>query len=251
MAHCRVLKWLALLALGCGSPSSAPIETSGSAQPREDDPLRTTALAINGHVVVLSKRIGLLEYGVIVDRARTLAGVISAEPFLFSEATALTPAAPEPIHITIKGVEPSGAITRAAGSMVKQGAFALAAPETSPPAIVLGDALATTLAVGPGDEITVTLKPLPAAVDDASARPYVFRVTGVIHTGIEQYDRELAFASRAVHQDMIGRGDSPMGIEIRVADYHRSAGVARELAAALGDQYEVLDWRTLNPELSK
>jgi lipoprotein-releasing system permease protein len=213
---------------------------------------RDTALAINAHVVVLKSRSEFAEYRDVIEKAKKIAGVVSAEPFTISEMTATSAAARGPVDLTLKGVEPSGPTPAAITPMVKHGTFTLVATAGAPPPIVIADGLAGALVVKPGDDITVTVKPTqPPEWGQTDTRPYVFRVAGVIHTGIEHYDRELGYVSRGVLQDIDGRGDTPVGVELRVTDYKQSAAIARQLAAALGDPYQVQDWRELNPSLAQ
>jgi len=73
----------------------------------------------------------------------------------------------------------------------------------------------------------------------------------VIHTGVEQYDQALTFVTLEAQQEMLERGDTVVGVEVRVSDYKQSAAIAKQLEAALGGSpFVVEDWRALNPGLA-
>ena len=241
------MKSLAILAvLGCGSSSVQP--------KRADDvaATRNTVLAISAHVIVLKSSTQFSDYRDVIAAAHKIAGVVSAEPFVFTEATATSAGADRPIDMTVKGVEPSGVTNAAISPLLEHGTFSLVGAAEAPPPIVIADGVAAALGVKLGSDITLTVKPLSPGWEPADAKPYVFRVAGVIHTGIDQYDHQLGYASRAALQEVEGTGDSPTGVEVRVADPQQSAAIARQLGTALGGApFEVQDWRELNPWLAK
>src|SRR5678815_5891073 len=53
-----------------------------------------------------------------------------------------------------------------------------------------------------------------------------FTVTGVFYSGFDEYDRRLMYTSLADAQDMNGRGDQVMGVELKVRDVDRVVAVS-------------------------
>jgi lipoprotein-releasing system permease protein len=72
----------------------------------------------------------------------------------------------------------------------------------------------------------------------------------VFYSGFDEYDRRLMYTSLADAQDMNGRGDQVMGVELKVKDVDRAEDIARRLEKALGGPpYQVQDWYELNHNL--
>ncbi|MCW5806484.1 MAG: ABC transporter permease [Deltaproteobacteria bacterium] len=57
------------------------------------------------------------------------------------------------------------------------------------------------------------------------------------------------YASIADTQELVGRGDEALGVELKVADVDRARDIADELGRALGPTYQVQDWYEMNHNL--
>jgi lipoprotein-releasing system permease protein len=119
----------------------------------------------------------------------------------------------------------------------------------------MGKELAHKLKVKVGDAVTVVV-PLSNIDFDtwrakASApRTKKFRVKGIFYSGFDEYDRRLMYTSLRDTQDLVGRGDQVMGVELKVKDVDRASKIAKKLEAALGGPpYTVQDWYDLNHNL--
>src|SRR5262249_47497024 len=97
-----------------------------------------------------------------------------------------------------------------------------------------------------GNRVVVRLPlPIGSAGQQLPDRP--FRVTGILHTDIAEYDAHLALASLTAAQEIEGFGDQVMGLEIRVKDLDHSDEIARAVEGALGGlPFEAKDWFELN-----
>ncbi len=231
--------------VGCSSPAPAPPPpqpATGAAA------LRDKVFKLHGHIVVMKNTVPFEEYRDVIKTAKQTAGVVSAEPFVFAEMIANSPAAAGPIEVAVKGVDPAGSTRMVIEPLMKQGAFdSLGRPEI-PPTVLVADGLAKLLTAKVGDEITLTEQPLDPAWDTKARRPHVFRVGGIFHPDVEDYEQRLAYVSLAAHQDLLDRGDSVLGIEVRVSDFKQSASIAQQIGTALGGApYLVEDWRVSNP----
>ncbi len=123
------------------------------------------------------------------------------------------------------------------------------------PAIILGKELAYKLRAKCGDVVTVVV-PLSNIDFDtwraksSAPRTRKFRVTGVFYSGFDEYDRRLMYTALGNTQELVGRGDQVMGVELKVKDVSRAAAIARKLERALGGPpYQVQDWYELNHNL--
>jgi lipoprotein-releasing system permease protein len=255
--------WVALvLVMSCEkerapqAPSEAPpaprlrVPKDESDPPWAKDPpavLRDKINAVNAHVIVLSPRSSFGEYRDVLRTIERAAGVVAAEPFILAELQIAKPGG-APIGVLVKGVDPKrvGRVL-ALGPHLKAGTLDSLASER--PAIVLGEDLARAVGVRLGDDVTVSQ---PEIVDPSSPRarqPAVFRVTALFHLDFDEYDERLAIVPLGALQEMYGRGDEVMGIEMTVTDLARSDELAKRIAGELGEPYVVQDWYELNKPL--
>jgi lipoprotein-releasing system permease protein len=123
------------------------------------------------------------------------------------------------------------------------------------PPIIMGKELAHKLKAKLGDTVTVVV-PLSNIDFDtwrakASApRTRKFTVTGIFYSGFDEYDRRLMYASLTEVEELQGRGDQVMGVELKVRDVERAEAIAHKLEQALGGPpYQVQDWYELNHNL--
>lgn len=211
--------------------------------------LRDKINGVNAHVIVLKSVLEFAEYRDVLALAERTSGVVAAEPFIFAEVE-ISSARNSRVSAALKAVDPSrvGRVLTI-GQHMKAGSLDSLA-KGDPPSIVLGDVLARTLDVKLGDQVTVTVPPLPEAADAGAGKQQVFRVTGTFHMDFDEYDERLTLASLPAVQAMLGRGDQVMGIEMVVKDLDKSAEVAAAIEQALGGPpYKALDWYELNREL--
>lgn len=128
-------------------------------------------------------------------------------------------------------------------------------PDERLPAIIMGKELARKLRAKVGDVVTVVV-PLSNIDFDtwraksSAPRTRKFRVTGVFYSGFDEYDRRLMYTALENTQELVGRGDQVMGVELKVKDVARAAEIARKLEQKLGGPpYQVEDWYQLNHNL--
>jgi lipoprotein-releasing system permease protein len=119
----------------------------------------------------------------------------------------------------------------------------------------MGKELAHKLKAKLGDMVTVVV-PLSNIDFDtwraksSAPRTRKFRVTGIFYSGFDEYDRRLMYTSLQDTQDLVGRGDQVMGVELKVKDVDRAEEIAQKLEKALGGPpYQVQDWYELNHNL--
>ena len=114
--------------------------------------------------------------------------------------------------------------------------------------LVLGEALALDLGVRPGEELAVVS---PAA--DGTLGNQLFRVTGIIRTGLPFLDRSLALARLEDVQELLALPASRIHeIAVRLDDPMAASAVARELdlGGALPAGAQARGWGELLPQLS-
>lgn len=232
-------------AFGCLAACVLALACSSAPAP---EPLRDLILAINAHVVVTKSTADFGEYRDVVAVARAIdPEVVAAAPFILIEVLIRSDRDPAMVPAVLKGLAAAHGPRRSAperylvaGRMADDPAVA-----GEPPGLVLGRELARRLGVKVGDRVTVVL-PIDGMAPPAAPTARAARVTGILFTDFDEYDRRLTFMSLAAAQDLVGKGDQVLGVELWVRHIGQAARVARSLATALGQPYKVIDWCELN-----
>jgi lipoprotein-releasing system permease protein len=241
---------------------------------------RDKVLGVNAHVIVLKSQTTFAEYRDVMKTAREIdPDVLAVQPFIFAEMLA-TNGKGALSGVAIKGIDPKlvrgvldlekhmvqgsvdslliEACPPGDAASIPAGATAsvLDKPKcmTNPP-IIMGKELAHKLKAKIGDVVTVVV-PLSNIDLDAwrarssAPRTRKFTVTGIFYSGFDEYDRRLMYTSLIDTQDLGGRGDQVMGVELKVKDVDRADEIAKRLEKALGGPpYQVQDWYELNHNL--
>ena len=235
---------------------------------------RDKVLGVNAHVIILKSAATFAENRDVMKTSREIdPEVLAVQPFIFAEMLA-THGKGELSGVAIKAVDPKlvrgvldldkhmqeGSIDSLARKVCSpEDADRPAAARSAPsclldPPIIMGKELAHKLRAKVGDIVTVVV-PL-SNIDDlwrakaSSPRTHKFTVTGVFYSGFDEYDRRLMYASLGDAQDLLGRGDQVMGVELKVKDVDRAGEIAKHLEQVLGGPpYQVQDWYELNHNL--
>jgi lipoprotein-releasing system permease protein len=223
---------------------------------------RDKVLGVNAHVIVLKSQTTFPEYRDVMKTAASIdPDVIAVQPFIFAEML-VTRGKGELSGVAIKGVDPKlvrgvldieSHITQPANANIEE--LLKEPPAGELPPIIMGTELAHKLKAKLGDDVTVVV-PLSNIDFDtyraksSAPRTRKFRVAGIFYSGFEEYDHRLMYTSLRDTQELAGRGDQVMGVEMKVRDVDRAETIARKLERALGGPpYQVQDWYELNHNL--
>ncbi len=121
--------------------------------------------------------------------------------------------------------------------------------------LVLGQPIAQSLGLEIGDTLPIA----STAMTVTGTRPmnYPAKVTGTFKSGIAAQDYSLVYVSLPTGQglqgfdmgdELVGGGDVH-GFSVRLSNIDLSHEVRAELQKKLGDDYSVLSWKDLNPNL--
>ncbi|HEY1817470.1 MAG TPA: ABC transporter permease [Kofleriaceae bacterium] len=216
-------------------------------------------LGVNAHVIVLKSQTTFAEYRDVMDKAKKIdPDVLAVQPFIFAEML-VTRGKGELSGVAIKGVDPKlvKSVLDLDSHMIEGSVDSLSKepPAGQPPPIIMGKELAHKLKAKLGDDVTVVV-PLSnidwdaASMRSTAPRSRKFRVTGIFYSGFDEYDRRLMYCSLQDAQDLEGRGDQVMGVEMKVKNIDRASAIAEHLEKALGGPpYQVEDWYQLNQNL--
>ena len=111
--------------------------------------------------------------------------------------------------------------------------------------IAIGAHLAERLGVTVGGEVTL-MRPSVSQGADLSLKSLSHVVTGVVETGLPDYDRRLVIMNLAAAQQMLEAGDSVSRINLLTRDASRAGELLRPLAAQLQGKAILQTWRELN-----
>jgi lipoprotein-releasing system permease protein len=220
---------------------------------------REKVLGVNAHVIVLKSQATFAEYRDVMKTAQGIdPDVLAVQPFIFAEML-VTRGKGQLSGVAIKGIDPQ--LVRGVLDLDQHmvaGSLDSLAHEPGPgelPPIIMGKELAHKLKAKLGDDVTVVV-PLSNIDFDtwratsSAPRTRKFRITGIFYSGFDEYDRRLMYASLHDAQELQGRGDQVMGVELKVKDVDRASAIAAKLQDALGGPpYQVQDWYELNHNL--
>ncbi|HEY6452016.1 MAG TPA: lipoprotein-releasing ABC transporter permease subunit [Steroidobacteraceae bacterium] len=201
--------------------------------------LKTRILSVTAHATLMGLEGSLKDWRADRARALRMPEVMAAAPYI--EAQALLMHGAHTSGTTVRGVEPEeerravGLAQRIEGGRIEDltdGGYR----------IVLGDALATALAARVGDDV-VLIAPrgdvTPAGIEPRMRR---FRVAGLFHSGMYEYDRALALVNLHDAARIYQMDDRVTGLRLALRDPFMAPRVVRDLAVSLGGGYFVSDW---------
>lgn len=218
--------------------------------------LREKILVGSPDIRVLSfgEDLKITEWQKVLEKVRKQAGVVTAAPFVLTEAV-MTGGHDYSGGTYVVGLLPEGRgvpDVTSIRSHAEAGDFRFASADGQRRGVVLGKLLAARFNKVLGDSITLLSagsgKPNPVT---GSIVPRVdrFEVTGIVSTGMYEYDNAYAFIALDKAQDLAGLGAGVTGIEVKTADRWQAASVATGLVSALGWPYRTVDWQEQNHSL--
>jgi lipoprotein-releasing system permease protein len=205
--------------------------------------LKTRILSVTSHATLTGLAGNLKDWRRDQAQALQLPGVVAAVPYI--EAQALLMHGAHTAGTTIRGVLPEqerravGLADRIQGGRIedlKDGSYR----------IVLGDALASALAVTIGDDLVLIAPQGDATPAGIEPRMRRFRVAGIFHSGMYEYDRGLALLQLRDAARVYQMGDSVTGVRLTLKDAFLAPRVVRDLAVSLGGGYYVSDWTRIH-----
>ena len=112
--------------------------------------------------------------------------------------------------------------------------------------IILGEELAFSLGVLPGDEIKVTSSSMISTPLGQIPRSHKMAVSATFSSGMSEYDKNFAFTSLANVQKLLSLNNEISTIEIHLKDINDVEKVKSDLLKIYNDDYLVKDWIDLN-----
>jgi lipoprotein-releasing system permease protein len=205
------------------------------------------------HFLVRSYYGEILESNSILERIEGVEGVVAASPFVEAEGMVRkTKGGIAPVRL--RGIDPVRAskVTSLADRILDGDLTDLIPPESGedpgPAGLLIGNALAESLAVGIGDTLVLISphggRPTPLGPAPRLVR---FTVVGLFASSFLQFDELYAYSSIPAAQAFLGGAVGVAGFEVRSTDFFRSRQVADAVEAELGHPFFGRDWKELFP----
>ena len=225
--------------------------------------LKERLLGINAHLWVLPQRAGQLQdYRDLTSRVETIPRVTNATPFTAHEVMLM--AGGRVAGTVVRGIDPDERTRTADFARLFEGrdlkallhplvndadGAASGGSQSAGRGIVLGEELARSLRVSPGEQVILN-SPM-GILQPAGILPNVrgFTMTGTFVTGMYEYDAKLALISLDEAQELFDLGEMVHGIEVRVDDIYRVREVAEATESLLGPGVWTRDWMEMNRTL--
>ena len=218
--------------------------------------LREKILVGSPDIRVLSYGEGLRinDWQQTLEKVRRQPGVVAAAPFVLTEGV-MTTGHDYSGGVYVVGIPPAGRgvpeVTSIRSHAV-DGDFRFASTDGQRRGAVLGKLLASRFNKIVGDTIHILTAPgakINAVTGGLVPKVEQFEVTGILSTGMYEYDNAYAFIALERAQELAGLGSGVTGIEVRTVDRWQASTVAPRLVAALGWPFRTVDWQEQNHSL--
>ncbi len=260
----RVITWISVGGIALGVASLLIVV---SVMEGLQENVRSRILANNAHIMVVDyMRRPIRDWRGLLDEITDTSGVVAASPAVYLEGMLVNRA--NTIGAVFRGIDPEieDQIT-SLPSLVIEGDFTfrpkdytgvirngdeveLLTLQEDLHGVVLGKELAYQLSAVVGDEVVLVmptgewdpLTPIPPKMK-------TLQITGIVSTGMYEYDAQLAYLDIGLAQDFMNIGDKVTVIEVRVEEPFEAGEVAEELNEKLGGVYHARDWTQMNERL--
>ena len=203
-------------------------------------------LGFNGHLYVTGAVLNDGERDAVIARLRAIPHVVQVSPMV--EAEALVQGREQTSGAVVRGVAPADVLaTKFISGNIKRGSLqGFGDGEFGGDLILVGDRLAASMGVQPGDTLTLTSPSASATAFGAAPLSKAYTVGGVFSVGMSQFDEGYIYMPLAQAQLFFGREQSVDKIEIKLDDPDRAGELRGAVARAAGPAGVVSDWRDQN-----
>jgi len=221
--------------------------------------LKEKILGTNAHIVVMKSGGNIDDYGAIMEKLGTYEGVIATTPFIYSQV--MLASGKNVSGVVLRGIDPESdmKVTNLNKAMIagklsallpEPGSIALKdSSESQLPGLVIGKELARNMNLFVGDRVNV-VSPM-GNITPLGMIPKMkgYRVAGIFHTGMFEYDSTLAYVWIKDAQSFLGLGDTVTGIQLKVTDVYGTTELSKHINTDLGLPYHARDWMQMNKNI--
>lgn len=218
--------------------------------------IRDKILSANAHILVSGPFSSQTEgegssgrLDAALSQIRGVKGVTGATPFLYAEGMISSSYGVK--GLVMRGVDPESAPgTIAMLEHLTSGSPADLERPSGAPGVILGLELAKRLRLRLGSRVNL-LSPA-GQKSSAGFQPRIrpFRVVGIFHSGMYEYDTSMAYVSLKSGRDLMGLADDAItGIEVAIRNVDDAEKIAGSLRTLLGPEVIVRTWMDMNANL--
>ncbi|MBX3482208.1 lipoprotein-releasing ABC transporter permease subunit [Phenylobacterium sp.] len=199
-------------------------------------------LGFQGHLFVTGGVLDGAERDRAVARILKVPGVTQAAPIIEAQAIALGPG--QITGALVRGISARDlAETRLVSGHITGGALRdFGVGEYGGDAIVVGERLAQSLGVRPGDMLTLISPSGGATAFGGAPLQKAYTVAATFSVGMSQYDQAYIYMPLAQAQLFFGREDTADAIEVKVTDPDHASRMRGPIGKAAGPAALVNDW---------
>jgi lipoprotein-releasing system permease protein len=206
------------------------------------DELLSRILGFNGHLYVSASALTPQERDAVVQRVRKVPDVVQAAPVIEAQAMALGQG--QISGAIVRGLSPADLrATRIVSGNITKGSIAqFGEGDYGGDEIIVGDRLAESLGVKPGDPLTLISPTGGATAFGATPQRKTYTVAATFTVGMSQYDQAYIYMPLAQAQLFFGREDAVDVIEVKVKNPDEAIGLKPAVQKAAGPLALVTDW---------
>lgn len=203
-------------------------------------------LGFNGHLYAQSPMINGPDRDTVIRRIKAAPGVIQAAPMVEAQAMVLGPT--QVTGAIVRGVATSDLrhMSLIAGNIKKGSLDGFGVGEYGGDIVLIGDRMAQSVGVQPGDTITLISPSGPATAFGSSTHEKNYIVGGIFSVGMSQFDEAFVYMPLEQAQLFFGRDTSVDYVEIKVDDPDKAKALKRDVEVASGPGALVSDWQDKN-----
>jgi len=201
--------------------------------------LRSRILSVTSHATLSGIDGALDDWRGVQRDALKRPEVKAAVPYI--EAQAMISNGPRMRGATVRGVLPEEE-RKATGIAQHLTAGRLSDLRAGAYRVILGVSLARELNAKVGDAVILIAPEGTATPTGVVPRMRRFQVTGLLKSGMFEYDNSLALVHMSDAAKLYRLGDKATGVRLALADPMRAPAVVRQLALAFGGGFFVTDW---------
>lgn len=199
-----------------------------------DSDLKEKIVGVNPHIII-EKDYGISHYRALMEEIRTIPEVKGVSPFINGQAMLIH--RQNVFSLIVRGIEPSLELeVTHLDRYLKEGNFRIGMGE-----IIIGNVLAEKLGLKVGDILQI--------VSPFDGNNYSFRILGIFHSGMYDYDANLSLINLKEAQRIFGLEGFVSGLGLSIEKVDSAPQVRRIINEKIGFDYHILTWMDLNKNL--
>ena len=227
--------------------------------------LKAKLIDANAHIIVRQHIGYMVNHQSIIDKVKTVPGVISAFPYTYNQA--MISESGRARGIIVRGVADDVESRKKLASLTGEDAIIdklfqkqiidIARPDGSNttaqlPPLLIGESLRQNLAIAPQGIVSLFSPELTASPQGLIPRTKRFYVVDVYRSGLMEYESSVAYTSVEAAQQFFDLGSAVTGVELVVDDVFKVQALTEKVLDVLGgasSPYFATDWTEPNRAL--